>query len=114
MDSLTEKEARMHEQRRERHEIAAEDPTLELKARELHEEFCRTAQNTSDSFIALAQVMAKIRDQQSWRYHSVGNSSREREYVLSVIGPIARSRYFQIAAAGTLTQGQDALPVTTV
>src|SRR5437764_8874502 len=106
----------MQEQRREHSEMAAGDPTLELKARELHEEFCRAARKTSESFIALAQVMAKIRDQQSWRYLVDGEGNQkyrsEREYVLSVIGLIARSRYFQIAAAHTLTEGENAIPAT--
>src|SRR6266446_5314024 len=94
-------------------EVATNDTKLDLEAHELDQQIRGVARGARESVIRLAQLVEKMRDQHLWR-HLVDSEGKQKyrsleAYVMSVIGPMARGKYFQIVAAHTLTEGENAI-----
>jgi hypothetical protein len=87
--------------------------TLQHEARELDEEIRGIIRQTKHSFVRLGQAIATMRDKRLWWHLLDSRGNRKYDtlqgYVISVMGPMARGKYFQIVAAHTLTEGENAI-----
>src|SRR6266436_577951 len=94
-------------------ELELSNERLQQEARELDEEIRGIIRETRQSFLRLGQSIVKMRDKQLWPHLLDPQANRKYDsleaYVMSVMGPMARGKYFQIVAAHTLTEGENAI-----
>jgi hypothetical protein len=95
-------------------ELDLSNEELQQEARELDEEIHDIIRETRQSFLRLGQSIAKMRDKRLWLHLLDSRGNRKYDsleaYVMKVMGPMARGKYFQIVAAHTLTEGENAIP----
>lgn len=94
-------------------ELELSNKKLQQEARELDDEIHGIIRETRQSFLRLGQSIVKMRDQRLWLHLLDPQGNRRYDsleaYVMSVMGPMARGKYFQIVAAHTLTEGENAI-----
>lgn len=91
---------------------------LTTQAQKLDREIRLEAEATRRSIVTLGEKIAQMRDSKLWRYLLDRNGKPKytslEQYAQSVLGPMASSRYFEIVAAHSLTQGENSIPKETV
>jgi hypothetical protein len=105
-------------QLRDNIESTMDNTKIEVQARQLDHEIRAVVLDARKSFVKLGQLIAKMRERQLWT-HLLDREGKQKyrsleDYVMSAVGPMARGKYFQIIAAHSLTEGENAIPATTV
>lgn len=80
------------------------------RGRQLDREIRSVAADAHKSFMKLGQLIAQMRERRLWT-HLVDREGKQKyrsleHYLMSVVAPMARGRYFQIIAAHSLTEGE--------